>query len=280
MPEPIDISLPLFVPADRPERFGKAIASGADSIIIDLEDAVAPAQKAEARVGLSHAATELEGSAVPVLIRVNAGGTPWHDDDVAAVLRLPVAGMIVPKAESAADLAQVSARLGSRERLVALIESAVGVANAKALAQAAGRLAFGSIDFAADLGCAHSRDALLLARLELVLASRLAGLPGPIDGVTTAIDAQQEIEDDAAYAASLGFAGKLLIHPRQVMAARRGLTPTESEIAWAQRIAGATTEGGASIAVDGAMIDAPVLARAHQILRRATRFAAASAVES
>jgi citrate lyase subunit beta/citryl-CoA lyase len=152
--------------------------------------------------------------------------------------------------------------------VLALLESARGVGAARMLAAECGRLAFGSIDYAADLGAGHTRESLLLARAELALASRLAGLPGPIDGVTQAIDDAAAIEGDAAYAASLGFAGKLLIHPKQVAPAARGFRPPDAEIAWAQRVVAAMQDSAVAV-VDGAMVDAPVRLRAERILRRA-----------
>jgi citrate lyase subunit beta / citryl-CoA lyase len=264
---PLESFLPLFVPADRPERFVKATMSGADAVIIDLEDAVAAGAKTSARDGLRRAIDALGNADIPIFVRVNAFGSRWHDADIAWAGRLPIAGVMIPKAEDAGVLQELARAFGRRQRLVALVETAAGIANARALAASAGRLAFGSIDFAADVGCGLSRDALLLARLELVLASRLADLPGPIDGVTTAIDDAGEVEADARYAASLGFAGKLLIHPKQVAAAKRGFAPTEAEVGWAERVVAATADG-AAVAIDGAMVDAPVLARARQILRR------------
>ena len=154
--------------------------------------------------------------------------------------------------------------------MLALIESARGLAAARAVAAAGARLVFGSFDFAADLGCAHTRDALLLARLELVLASRLAGGAAPLDGVTTAIREPDAVRDDAAYAAALGFGGKLLIHPDQIEPAALGLRPSDAEIAWAGRVLAAGRAGGAAT-IDGAMVDAPLRLRAEQIERRAHR---------
>lgn len=260
------IALALFVPADRPDRFPKALASGADAVIIDLEDAVSPDRKGAARAALSGARDLLSGAASRVLVRVNAVGTPWHRDDLAAASALPLAGIVLPKAESAADVAGAARAAGVPA--VALVESARGLAAARDTARAAARLAFGSIDFAGDLGCAHSREALLGARGELVLASRLAGLAGPLDGVTTATGDAAAVEDDARHAAGLGFAGKLLIHPAQVLPARAGLMPSADERAWAERVLAAGRDGGA-VAVDGAMVDAPVRLRAEGIVRRA-----------
>jgi citrate lyase subunit beta/citryl-CoA lyase len=270
MPATIDeCSLYLFVPASRPERFAKADASGADAVIIDLEDAVAAGDKAAARQGLVAAIAGL-GPTVPLFIRINGIGTSWHADDLAVAAGAGVAGVVVPKAESAADLGSVRMQLSGDVVVIAIIESARGLAAAEEIAANADRIAFGSVDFAADLGCAHMRDALLLARSRIVLAARLAGKPAPIDGVTLSIGDGVEIESDARYGAALGFGGKLLIHPGQIAPARRGMAPSEQEAAWASRIVEIAADGAAK-AVDGAMVDAPVLARARQILRSRDR---------
>ena len=260
------LSLPLFVPADRPERFSKAIEAGPDAVFIDLEDAVAPDSKAGARDALWQHLQRLQPN-VPLAVRVNAIGTPWHDDDLAAISRLPLAAVVLPKAESAEAAKAVSAR--TRLPVVALVESAEGLGNVREIARHCARIAFGSIDYAADLAMGHTRSSLLAARSEIVLASRLAGIPAPIDGVTTAIRDDRCVIDDCAHAAELGFGGKLLIHPAQIAPARRGFRPPEDEIAWARRVIDATSQGDAAIRVDGAMVDAPVLLRARQIIQRA-----------
>jgi citrate lyase subunit beta/citryl-CoA lyase len=254
---------PLFVPGNRPERFAKAAASGADAVIIDLEDAVAPEEKEAAR--RAAAAVALEG--IEVLVRINAAGTPWHAEDLAALASARIAGIILPKAEDPATLAAIRAALGDGRAVIALVESACGIAAARKLARGAARLAFGSIDFAADLGCAHTRNALLMARLELVLASRLAGIAAPIDGVTATISDDTLTEADARHAAELGFGGKLCIHPRQVAPALRGFAPDAEEVEWARKVIAAGGEG--AVAVGGMMIDAPVRLRAERILSRA-----------
>ena len=259
------LGLPLFVPADRLDRFAKAAAAGADAVVLDLEDAVAPPGKAAAREALLAAVDALASSPCPLLVRINAVGTPFHDDDLGAVARLPLAGVMLPKVEDAAEIAKVAQACGLP--VVALVESARGVATAREFARSAARLAFGSLDFAADLGCAHTREALLLARCELVLASRLAGLPPPLDGVTTVYKDAFPVEDDARYAGTLGFGGKLLIHPAQIDPARAGFAPLAEDVAWAKRILAAGGDG--AVAVDGAMIDQPVRLRAEILLSRA-----------
>jgi len=250
----------LFVPADRPERFDKAASSGADAIIIDLEDAVAPEAKSAARAALGTLPTGAE-----IFVRVNGHGSAWHDEDIAAISGLSLAGIVLPKAESAEYTLDFYCRC--KIPVIALIESAAGLAACRQIAQHSARLAFGSIDFCADLGAAHVREALLGARSEIVLASRLAGLPRPIDGVTTAIADETLIEDDARYAHALGFGGKLCIHPKQIAAARRGFAPAANEIAWAKTVLAAPEAG--AVSTGGIMVDAPVRSRARQILRAA-----------
>jgi citrate lyase subunit beta/citryl-CoA lyase len=264
-----ECSLYLFVPANRPERFAKAASSAADAVIIDLEDAVAVGDKMAAREGLASAIAGI-GTSVPLFIRINGIDTLWHAADIAVATDAGVAGIVVPKAESAADLGSVRMQLAEDALVIAIIESARGLAAADEIAANADRIAFGSVDFAADLGCAHMRDALLLARSRIVLAARIAGKPAPIDGVTLSIGNEDEIEGDARYGATLGFGGKLLIHPGQIAPARRGMAPSEQEAAWASRIIESAADGAAK-AVDGAMVDAPVLARARQILRARDR---------
>lgn len=261
MSDRLSFTCPLFVPANRPERFGKAAASGADAIILDLEDAVAQADKDAAR-----AALRVDFTALPVIVRVNGSDTPHYADDIAAVLALPVAAIMLPKAEPGKSLLALSG-LPSAPPIIALIETAAGLAAAREIAAHAGvaRLAFGSIDLCADLGCAHTRDALLSARSELVLASRLAGILAPLDGVTTAINDAEMAADDARHADGLGFAGKLCIHPRQVAPIRDGFRPTAANVEWAQRV---LASGDGAVKVDGAMIDEPVRIRARHIIAR------------
>lgn len=260
----LDFLVPLFVPGHRPDRFDKAAAAGPDAVILDLEDAVPVEAKNEARAALHRNFTHRL-----VIVRVNAAGTPWHAADLAAAARLTPDAVILPKAESISVLDQVSASLGPQVPVIALVETAQGLANARAVAAhpAVARIAFGSVDFCADIGCAHVREALLGARLELVLASRLAGIAAPLDGVTTMIDNPCVATDDARYASALGFGGKLAIHPRQIAAIREGFAPDEQEIAWARKVL-ASGDGAAS--VDGAMVDEPVRIRARAILARAT----------
>jgi citrate lyase subunit beta/citryl-CoA lyase len=261
----------LFVPADRPERFAKAQASGADTVIIDLEDAVAPNAKDGARRALaewlaSRAAVEHR----PVVVRVNAVGAGELDDDILACRAGGVAAIMVPKAERTEDLATITA--AARKPLIALIETALGMDNVRAIAQvpAVARLAFGSIDFQLDLGITGDGEELLAFRSGLVLASRVAGLPPPVDGVSTAIADGAAVQAEAQRAHRLGFGAKLCIHPAQVAAVNIAFTPSAEELARARRVVDAIRRsGGAAVAVDGKMVDKPVLLRAEALLRQA-----------
>lgn len=257
----------LFAPGNRPDRFDKASASGADHVIIDLEDAVPPEQKELAR---EHALQWLRGGG-RAWVRINAAGSRWHQDDLSRLAGCRgLEGVVVPKAEDPQALEAAGDALGGVP-LLALVESAVGVCSAHAVAasSAVTRLAFGALDFALDVGCDDSDHALLLARSTLVLASAAAGLPGPVDGVTTALDAR-ETEADARRARGLGFAAKLCIHPAQLTAVREAFAPTAREIAWAKEVLAADVQAGAAKTADGHMVDAPVLARAHRLLASAT----------
>jgi citrate lyase subunit beta/citryl-CoA lyase len=254
---------PLFVPADRTERFAKAAASGADAVIVDLEDAVAAASKESARAAL---AASLPAS--PVIVRVNATGTPWHDGDIDLIQSLDAVGVMLPKAEDPEAVAAIAQRLRGGRPVIALIETALGVHHAVDIAAVEGvtQLAFGPADYGNDIGCGGAPEALLLARSTLVLASRLAGLPAPLDGPCFDFRDGAKTAEEARYAGMLGFGGKLCIHPNQVPWVKDAFRPTDAEIAWARQVVAAEGSGGAA-SVDGAMIDAPVVARARRILR-------------
>ena len=254
----------LFVPGNRPERFDKALASGADAVIVDLEDAVPPDQKDAARATV--AAWLALAPARPVVLRINAAQTRWFRDDVALCRCAGVAAVMLAKAERVEDLAAV----GDHVPLIPLIESATGFDRLRAIAAAPGvqRLAFGAIDFQLDLNMRAGYDELIFFRSQLVLASKLANLAAPIDSPSTAIDAPEEVEAEAQRARRLGLGAKLCIHPKQVDAVNRGFSPSEADIAWAQRVlAAAQASQGAAVALDGRMIDTPVILRAQAVLR-------------
>lgn len=259
----------LFVPASRPDRFDKAAASGADAAILDLEDAVAPEDKQAAR---HHARRWLDGGG-SAWVRINGADTPWHDDDLGAVAACRgLCGVVIPKAEEPVALAAVGERLMAGAGLVALVETARGVREAAPIAACAAvdRLAFGSIDFALDIDAEHTPDALFYARGALVVASRAAGLPGPVDSVTVELaDGGGAVMADAAYARALGFGGKLCIHPSQVEVVNRAFAVRAEDVDWARRVLAAARDHSGAFRLDGRMIDRPVLERARRLLASA-----------
>ena len=265
----------LFVPGHQPARFDKACQSGADAVVLDLEDAVPPDLKDAARAQLAGwlAARVVDGGGPVVSVRINAVDTAWHAADVAMCAQAGVAALMLPKAEDAAVLQRLADGL-PQAVLWPLIETARGIARLDAIAAAPGvrRLMFGSIDFQADMDIEGEGDELLLYRSQIVLASRLAGLQAPVDGVSTAIDDVAAVQADAQRARRLGFGGKLCIHPKQVRVVNEGFSPTPAQLDWAQRVLAADAgSGGAPVAVDGKMVDRPVVLKAQSLLRAARR---------
>lgn len=260
---------PLFVPATRPDRFRKAAESGADAIIVDLEDSVPAGEKERSRDALANGA--LDDLSVPVFLRINNWTTPWHDHDLAAAGRLPISGIMLPKTERANDLIRVARSLGPDVPVVALVETAVGVANVRQIAKASNlaQIAFGSVDFALDIAAAHERESLAFARGQIVLYSRVYGLPAPLDGVTLATGDLATLASDSDYAAGLGFGGKLAIHPAQIGAIHTAFRPSPQEVDWANRVLAAErAAGGVATQLDGVMIDAPISERARRVLAK------------
>ncbi|SAK69377.1 HpcH/HpaI aldolase [Caballeronia catudaia] len=260
----------LFVPGDRPERFGKALATEAHRVVIDLEDAVAIDAKAQARGQVAewlhsqpfHEARER------VVIRVNAHGTPWHEDDVSMVRAANVRSVMAPKAEDAAQLADIAGRCAEGVELVALVESVAGVVRMREIAQCGrvARLAFGSFDFGVDAGIDGAGRELDYVRSQFVIESRFAGLPPPIDGVTLATGDIDAIDADVVDARRFGFGGKLCIHPKQVQAVNDGFLPSAAEREWAARVLAALEANPrGAISVDGKLVDKPIVDRARRI---------------
>lgn len=258
----------LFVPGNRPERFDKACASGADCVIVDLEDAVPPTEKTAARDAVARWVSPQH----PVLVRINSADSEWFADDLSLCSLPGVAGIVLPKAERFDDLAQIMER-GAR-RVLPLIETAQGMWNAQTLAQTRGveRLMFGSIDFQLDMGIDGELDELLYFRSQLVLVSRVAGILAPVDGVTVAINDPEQLRADTQRSRRLGFGGKLCIHPKQVETVNSCYRPSADEIAWARRVLqAAAAANGAAVALDGKMVDLPVIRKAEEIIAEADR---------
>jgi len=259
----------LFVPGDRLDRLPKALASGAHAVIVDLEDAVAPEHKAAARAGLAREWASLPAEQrARLAVRINAAGTAWHEDDHALLRRLapqPPGAVMLAKAETATAIERVAR--SAVAPVLPLLESSQGLHALDIVAQAHGvlRIAFGHLDFQADLGlhCGVDERELDAVRLALVLASRRAGLPSPIDGVTASLDDSDRLADDIDRSRRFGFGAKLCIHPKQVHAVNAALGPTLAQREWAQRVLEASQLNGAgAFRLDGEMVDAPVLLRA------------------
>lgn len=260
----------LFVPADRPDRFAKAVAAGADLVILDLEDAVQPEAKIAARDNI-HNFLE-QGIPDRIAIRINSADTEWYEGDSELISGLKIAAVMLPKAQSAETLAALSACLADGTGLIPLVETALGVWNALELARTpkVTQLAFGSVDFQLDAGIPDddADRAMLFTRSQLVLASAAASIAAPIDGVTLDLDNPAKTAADVAQARALGFGGKLCIHPRQIEAVHQGFAPSEAELARAEAIVAAADQAGAAgaIRLDGKLIDRPVAERARRML--------------
>lgn len=268
----------LFVPASRPERFAKALQAGADCVILDLEDAVAPEQKEGARDMLDQALAAFSKEQLGrTLVRINAAGTTWHAADLRALapwVQKGLAGAMVPKSEGAATLHAVAEALGPGAQMVPLVESLAGLDAADLLARARQvvRLAFGHLDFQLDLGmrCGPEETELAPVRLALVAASRRAQLPAPVDGVTTDTSNRERQLVDAQRARAFGFGGKLCIHPIQVAPVNETFSPSSEELAWARRVIdGAKAHCGQAFSLEGRMVDLPVIRLAERTLQQA-----------
>jgi citrate lyase subunit beta / citryl-CoA lyase len=258
----------LFVPGNRPERFDKACAAGAHAVIIDLEDAVPLAEKQAARAAVAGWLSPAQ----QVLVRINSADSEWFADDLALCALPGVAGIVLPKAERIDDIVRLCA--AGAKAVLPLVETAQGFWHAHALAQTRGvqRLMFGSIDFQLDAGIDGEGEELLYFRSQLVLLSRVAGIQPPVDGVTTAIDDPEQLRADTQRARRLGFGGKLCIHPKQVAAVNLHFSPSEEEVAWARRVLqAAAAANGAAVALDGKMVDLPVIRKAQEIITEEQR---------
>jgi citrate lyase subunit beta / citryl-CoA lyase len=263
----------LFVPGNRPERYQKALASGADAVVLDLEDSVPAAEKQAAREAIGQSWGALQAAGLPLVIRINATQSAPGDDDLTWLETLAGApAVMVPKAESRASLASVAARWPG-SALVPLIETAAGHAALAEIAAAPGvlRLAVGHIDFMADTGirCSDDESELAPLRFAVAMATRLAGLATALDGVTVDIGNDDRLRADTHRAQRFGFGGKLCIHPRQVAVVHAAMAPGPDEVAWAKRVIAAdAAAGGAAVQLDGRMVDAPVVLQARRVLAR------------
>lgn len=233
----------LFVPAATPERIPKALAAGADAVIVDLEDAVSVDRKSEAREAVvSFLKEDTKDRKTPMLVRVNAPGSAWLDEDLDAVVLPGLAGIVLPKAQKASEVLdvakKVTAAANKRKRetpvLVPTIESALGLIHAFEIASASPlctALALGGEDFARDIGAVRTPggEELAIARMQVVVAARAAGVL-PVDTVFTDFRNQDGLAQEAKEARKIGFAGKLAIHPSQIEVLNQTFTPDSQEI--------------------------------------------------
>ncbi|MDB5840643.1 MAG: aldolase [Herminiimonas sp.] len=260
----------LFVPGNRPERFVKAVASGAGAVVLDLEDAVPPEEKLAARAAVCDWLAQRQPADPGAWVRINSADTEYFEDDVRALAAVKPLGIMLPKTESAAPLREIIRLLDTLEiPVIPIIESALGLMNALEIAKGprTERLAFGSIDFQLDTGILNDAEGLLFARSTLVITSVVARIGAPIDGVTMQIGDAAQLQSDVARARELGFGAKLCIHPNQVALTESGFRPSEEELRWARAvIAASDAASGHAVRLDNKLIDLPVVERARRML--------------
>lgn len=249
------------------------MASGADAVVLDLEDAVPPAERPAARAAIAAAWGTVSASAVPIVLRVSTPGSEAGAQDLAWLAGQPTpAGVMVAKSESADALAAVR-QAAPATALLPLIESAAGYAALSQIAAAPGvlRLVVGHIDFMADTGlrCSDDERELDPLRFAVAMQTRLNRLEPAVDGVTVAIGDDARLRADTRRALNFGFGAKLCIHPRQVAVVHEALAPSADELAWARRVIAAdAAAAGAAVQLDGKMVDAPVVLQAKRTVAR------------
>ena len=274
----------LFVPAVRPDRFEKAVATGADAVCLDLEDGVSFNQKDEARDKALALLSDRPSCRAEVVLRVNEPASELGERDLIALLNAGVRpdALMVPKVGGPETIEALERRLAPRLEglpLVAQIETASGLAAAEAIATASPNIAvmfFGAVDLSADLGCVIEWDALLYARSRVVAAAALAGVDA-MDTPFLDVSAPEQLGDEARAVRRLGFTGKAAIHPTQVPIIQQAFSPDEKTVAWARRVVEAyEINAGGVLLVDGKLVERPVIASAQRILAAAAAVTLAS----
>ena len=284
----------LFVPGNRPDRVDKAIATAADRVIIDLEDAVTASQKVETRALVRDKIIAHKDRGV--LVRINGLETDFFMGDLKAVVVKELGGIVLPKTENRHQVDKIHRLLVDFEKkqglnaggiaVILLTESALAIQNIFQILSAAIELdreflvALGAADYALDMGIEITKDGreLMYPRSRIAVACRAAGIPPPLD-TPFMIDLKDidALKDDAGRAKQLGFQGKLCIHPNQIEPCHVIFTPTAEEISFARRVVDAFEAeescGAAAIQVDGKFVDYPVVERSRRILRLASRIA-------
>ena len=273
----------LFAPGNHPRRVEKALTLDADAVILDLEDAVAIAEKPATRAAVAAAYGETRTGLL--YVRVNAAETEFCHGDFTAIVRASLDGIILPKVESAATIQTIDWLLANLERerglpiggidLIPIIETAKGLRDVDAILGAGTRVkhgAFGAGDFTLDVNMRWSREEgeLAYARARVVTASRAAGIEAPLDTVWVDLQDEEGLEASTRLALGMGFQGKMCIHPNQIPVVNRVFTPTNAEIDFAECVvaafAQAEKEGSAAIQLDGKFIDYPIVYRAQRTL--------------
>lgn len=273
----------LFAPGNHPRRVEKALTLDADAVILDLEDAVAIAEKPASRVAIVAAYAQPRTGLL--YVRVNAADTEFCYGDLAAIVRAGLDGIILPKVETPAALQTIDWLVGNLERehglpargidLIPIIETAKGLRDIDAILGSGTRVrrcAFGAGDFTLDVNMRWTRDEgeLAYARARVVTASRAAGIEAPLDTVWVDLNDGEGLEASTRLALGLGFQGKMCIHPNQVGVVNRVFSPTNAEIDFAERVVAAFAEaekkGSAAIQLDGKFIDYPIVYRAQRTL--------------
>jgi len=277
----------LFAPGNHARRVEKALSLDADAVILDLEDAVAIADKAATRAAVAAALQRPRRGLL--YVRVNAIDTEFCYGDLVSVVQPGLDGIILPKVESSATLTTIDWLLAQLERerglaageidLIPIIETARGVQSINSILAAEARvrrIAFGAGDFTLDMNMAWSREEAEIghARAVIATASRASGIDAPLDTVWVNLTDPQGLEASAHMALAYGFQGKMCIHPDQIPIVNSIFTPSAAEIAYANRVVTAFTEaeaaGSAAIQLDGKFIDYPIVYRARRVLQRVT----------
>ncbi|MBS0543046.1 MAG: CoA ester lyase [Proteobacteria bacterium] len=262
----------LFVPGNRPERFDKALDTGAGAIVLDLEDAVQPADKAAARDAIANWAPTRAAEAGRIVVRINDALSPWFDADLALLRDLGLTQVMLPKAEWREQIDLVRNGVVAEARILPLVETARGVCNVDEIAASGGvqRLVFGTLDYGVDLDLSGDPLGLIYAASRIAIASRCADLASPVAGVTPGLDDEAQLRADFAFARAFGFGAKLCIHPKQVAAVHAAFRPAAEEVAWARRVLAAAAAAEGATQLDGRMIDRPVVLKAQAVLERSS----------
>ncbi len=263
----------LFVPGDRPDRYGKALAAGADAVCVDLEDAVAPQRKAVARAAVARFLAERRAGSSQVVVRVNDPETDLGRTDAAALAGIPRPDVfMIPKVKTVGDIRYAARLLGEDVRLFPLIETVRGLENAARIASAGPAVIgviFGGFDLAVELGAEPCWEALLYARSRVIHVAALSGIDA-IDMPSRDFREMSGLREEAVKARRLGFSGKAAIHPAQLPVIHEVFTPSRTEVRRALRVVEADrAAGGGAVAIEGRMVDRPVVEAARRVLAQA-----------